>query len=173
MSLTLIKEDGSGKVDANTYATVADCDAYHAGHLYASDWTLASRENNAKALVMATRLIDALFQFNGARTWLAQALEWPRSECPDPSGADFVADNVVPQAVVDATCEMARELLKADRTAGLDEQELGSFSLDGAMKLVFDRQKRATVLTTVVLAMLGRFGETRSRRSGSVRLVRA
>ena len=33
MSLTITKEDGSGKADANSYASVADCDAYHEGHL--------------------------------------------------------------------------------------------------------------------------------------------
>ena len=31
MPLTLIKEDGTGKADANAYANVADGDAYHAG----------------------------------------------------------------------------------------------------------------------------------------------
>ena len=31
-ALTLIKEDGTGKADANAYADVADGDAYHAGH---------------------------------------------------------------------------------------------------------------------------------------------
>ena len=42
MALTLIKEDGSGMADANCYADVADGDAYHEGHLYASAWTDAA-----------------------------------------------------------------------------------------------------------------------------------
>ena len=33
--LTLIKETGEGLDDANSYADLADGDAYHAGHLYA------------------------------------------------------------------------------------------------------------------------------------------
>lgn len=33
MALTLVKEDGSGKVDANSYADLADANAYHDGHL--------------------------------------------------------------------------------------------------------------------------------------------
>ena len=36
MALTLVKEDGTGKADANSYADVADGDSYHDGHLYAS-----------------------------------------------------------------------------------------------------------------------------------------
>lgn len=56
MALTLIKEDGTGKPDANTYADAADADAYFAGHLYASAWTVATNDQKATALAMATRL---------------------------------------------------------------------------------------------------------------------
>ena len=84
MALTLVKEDGTGKADANSYADVAEGDAYFEGHLYASAWTGASGASKAAALVMATRLIDAEFQFNGTRTSEGQALQWPREECRDP-----------------------------------------------------------------------------------------
>ena len=36
MPLVLVKEDGSGLTAANSYASVADGDAYHLGHLYAT-----------------------------------------------------------------------------------------------------------------------------------------
>jgi hypothetical protein len=68
MALTLVKEDGTGKPDANSYADVADGDSYHDGHLYASAWTGATADKKAAGLVMATRLIDSQFQFNGSRT---------------------------------------------------------------------------------------------------------
>src|ERR1019366_2479981 len=129
MALTLIKEDGTGKTDANSYADLADGNAYHDGHLYASAWTAASDAQKAVALVMASRLIDAEFQFNGLRSVASQALQWPRVNCPDPDKAPipiltslllydpFVPFSIVPLAVVQATCEQARELLVADRTA--------------------------------------------------------
>lgn len=63
MALTLIKEDGTGKVDANAYANATDGDASHDGHLYATAWVTATAEQKDAALVMATRLIDAEFQF--------------------------------------------------------------------------------------------------------------
>jgi len=84
MTLTLIKEDGTGLADANSYASVADGDAYHAGHLYATAWTAATDVQKAVALVMASRLIDAEWQFNGnahecrARAAMA-AREMPRA----------------------------------------------------------------------------------------------
>ena len=65
--MVLVKEDGSGKTDANTYALVADADAFHEGHLYATAWTGASIANKEKALVLATRLIDASYDFNGVQ----------------------------------------------------------------------------------------------------------
>ena len=78
MPLTLIKEDGTGRADANSYANVTDGDAFHAGHLYATAWTGATADNKAAALVMAARVIDAEFQFNGVKASAAQALQWPR-----------------------------------------------------------------------------------------------
>ena len=38
MPLTLIKEDGTGRSDANTYASEADADNFFAGHLYSDYW---------------------------------------------------------------------------------------------------------------------------------------
>ena len=117
MPLTLIKETGAGLVDANSYADVADGDAYHAGHLYALAWTAASADQKAVALVMATRLIDAEYQFGGTRSVVTQSLQWPREDCPDPDAGDMVAETMVPKAVVEAACELARELIITDRTA--------------------------------------------------------
>jgi hypothetical protein len=77
----------------------------------------------AAALVMATRLIDSQFQFNGSRTSASQALQWPRAECRDPDMglvtlsallpilSNCVPYDTVPKGGVRATCEMARELL--------------------------------------------------------------
>ena len=176
MALTLIKEDGTGKVDANAYANAADGDAYHDGHLYATAWTAATLANKEKALVMATRLIDAEYQFNGVKAAVAQALQWPREECFDPDAdgwnGNIVASNVVPRAVLDATCEMARELLVADRTAagvgeGLKYQNVGTTQTG------YDKSDTRPVISQVAQAMLAKLGAVIKSRSGAVRLVRS
>ena len=77
MALTLIKEDGTGRGDANSYANVAGGDAYFEGHLYATPWTTASADSKAAALVMATRLVDSQFQFGGFRAHSDQACSGP------------------------------------------------------------------------------------------------
>jgi len=171
MALVLIKENGSGRADANSYASVAEGDAYHKGHLYATAWTAATTENKEKALVFATRLVDAEFRFKGVKASNTQALQWPRAECRDPDGDDDLASDAVPTAVVQATCEMARELLIKDRTAahageGLKYQNVGSTQTG------YDKTDTPPVISRIAQALLGRFGVAVKGRSGAVRLVR-
>ena len=181
--MTLVKEDGTGKANANAYADVADGDAYHEGHLYATAWTGAAAGQKTAALVMASRLIDAEYQFNGTRSVDAQALQWPRVNCLDPDKAPvpvltsllqldpFVPASVVPKALVQATCEMARELLIADRTAAPAGEGLKYYNQSGT-QTGYDKTDRRPVISPVAQAMLDKFGSLISGRSGAVRLVR-
>ena len=183
MALTLIKEDGTGKVDANSYATVADANAYHDGHLYATAWTAATDDQKAVALVMATRLIDAEYQFNGTRTTAGQSLQWPRAMCPEPDNVhvpisvllpipyDYVQYDTVPKAVVQATCEMARELLIADRTVAPAGEGLNYYNAAG-IQTGYDKTDRRPVLSQLAQVMLAKYGSQISAKSGAVRLMR-
>ena len=183
MALTLIKEDGTGKVDANSYANVADGDAYFDGHLYASAWTAASTGNKEKALVFATRLIDSQFQFNGWKAKDEQALQWPRENCPDPDkgqsavillrlrGANFVDVDVVPKGVSDAACELARELLILDRTTAPPGEGL-SYTYTGTDGTGYSKRDARPIISHVAQAMLAKYGGLVSEGSGAVRLVR-
>ena len=173
MALTLIKEDGTGKPDANAYANAADGDAYHEGHLYASAWTAATTASKEAALVFATRLIDSQFQFGGAKGKSTQALQWPRDDCLDPDAAgDSVASEVVPKPVVAATCEMARELLIADRTASAAGEGL-KFQNVGSTQTGYDKKDTRPVISHVAQAMLAKYGTLLKSRSGVVQLVRS
>jgi len=178
MALTLLKEDGTGKIDANSYASVADGDTYHAGHLYATAWTGATADSKATALVMAARVIDAEFQFNGGKASAAQALQWPRSDCRDPdagaiSGGDgVVACNLVPKSVVDATCELARELLVQDRTAAPPGEGLLSDWTSTAGKK-YSKTDVRPILPRLVQSLLSKYGAGTRQGSGMVRLLRA
>ena len=178
MPLTLIKETGAGLVDANSYADVADGNAYHDGHLYATAWTGASDDQKAVALVMASRLIDAEFQFNGTRTNAVQAMAWPRYRCPDPDrdsrlllGGNWLPENQVPKNVLAASCEMARELLIADRTASPDGEGLKYRNQTGN-QTGYDKTDRRPIISAVAQAMLAKYGSQVKSKSGAVRLVR-
>jgi hypothetical protein len=197
VALTLIKEDGTGMPDANSYASAADGDAYHDGHLYATTWTAATLANKEKALVFATRLIDSQVQFNGWRTNDGQALQWPRFSCPDPDRAPFavsvlslrstnaVPSNVIPKPVADATCEMARELLVADRTAAppgegivslhtghTDAGTGGNAAASDNSTTIYSKGDTRPIISHVAQAMLSKFGALVNSKSGAVPLVR-
>lgn len=203
MGLTLIKETGAGLPDANSYADVADGNAYHEGHLYASAWSAALDPQKAAALVMATRLIDGEYQFSGFKALSGQALQWPRLECREPDGdtAAFGASNaarvqtkalilggngqikivsavqmvpgdLVPKAVVEATCELARELIVQDRTAAPPGEGL-KYQNDGGTQTGYDKADKRPIMPAVVQALLARYGSLIKSKSGSVRLVRA
>ncbi|MDR3458091.1 MAG: hypothetical protein P4N60_11635 [Verrucomicrobiae bacterium] len=171
MALTLIKEDGTGKPDANSYADVADGDAYHDGHLYASAWTAATTDKKSAALVMASRLIDAEFQFNGLRSVAAQALQWPRLNCPDPDSGEAVSNTNVPKALVKAACELGRELILSDRTASPAGEGL-KYQNVGGNQTGYDKTDTRPVIPAIVQALLAKFGSQIKTKSGSVNLVR-
>ena len=184
MPLTLIEETGDGLVDANSYAAVADGSAYHDGHLYAAAWTGADAATQAAALVMATRLIDTLFHFKGFRRLSTQALQWPRRWVRDPDndagavfpglpGGPYFDETKVPKAVVDATCELARELIEQDRTDDPEDEGLKSIAVEGAVSLEFNASTRRPVAPAIVQAMLSKVGDYVGGRSGMARLERA
>lgn len=74
-----------GDKDANSYASVEEADAYFAVRLNADLWTNSPVDTKAKALILATSLIDQL-EFSGRKVSVSsedlpdyQALQWPRS----------------------------------------------------------------------------------------------
>src|SRR5512136_2112122 len=195
MALTLIKEDGTGRTDANSYATAAEADSYFEAHLYASAWTAATAATKAAALVMATRLVDSQYQFNGYRAHDTQALQWPRERCPDPDRnlvtgttlspvlTNFVPSTQVPSGVAFAVCEMARELLIADRTAappgeGISSTQTSISTHDSAggsssqSSTTYSKEDMRPIISRVAQAMLAKYGALIHGGSGSVRLVR-
>jgi hypothetical protein len=80
-----------------------------------------------------------------------------------------VASNVVPKPVANAVCEMARELILADRTGAPMGEGLTSTRLADS-SIVFDKADRRPVLTALVQVMLGKYGAP--IMGGMARLVR-
>jgi hypothetical protein len=200
---TLTKETGAGLANANSYADLADGDAYHLGHLYGTAWKTADDDKQSAALVMASRLIDAEYQFGGWKAFAGQALQWPRLECREPDGAtaifkasDYyptvrplvvvsaevgqikiiqavltVPADVVPKAVVEATCELARELILADRTAA-PPGEGQKYYNNAGVQTGYDKRDTRPVIPKLVQAMLAKYGSLLNAKSGAVNLKR-
>ena len=132
---------------------------------------------------MATRLVDAEMQFNGTRMNAVQSLQWPRAKCPEPDSlhvplsvllpipSEYVPYNIVPKAVIQATCEMARELLIADRTGAPPGEGL-KYQNVGTSQTGYDKNDKPAVLSRVAQVMLAKYGTQMSALSGAVRLQR-
>lgn len=184
--MAIIVEDGTGKVDAASYVSVAEADAYFSAHLYGTGWTGATTQQKEAALVMATRGIDAGMEFKGSQIGLGQALEWPRvgvvipgermdgepvsivtgSENVRRGQALEIPPNVIPRRLKDAVCEFSRFLLAGDRDAAADTAAVKREKVD-VIEVEYSTGSRPDIIPESVLRMLRPFALVASDREAS------
>lgn len=102
-----------GSSFADSYASVADCDAYHSA-LGNSVWT-GTTQAKEEALRRATIWLDARYRarWTGLPTNNRdQSLDWPRLDVYDVDGYE-VNSLIIPREIVKATCEAALRELQA------------------------------------------------------------
>lgn len=117
--MALVIEDGSGRSDAETYVSLTDCDAYHAGRGN-SAWTGEDAVKEA-ALREATSFVEDSYRglWRGVRAKWKQALSWPRFGVVDQDGFN-IANDSIPTLLMDAVCEAALRAIQSDLTPDLD-----------------------------------------------------
>lgn len=173
--MTLIVEDGTGKQDAESYASVAFADAYHLARANSS-W--AELDNTAKEanLRKATDYIEAVYagEWQGMRRTGVQALEWPRSGVPDLADG-LIAIDVIPRRLLQASCELA---LKASTTVLLkDEGQRAVEKTVGPLTIKYADDAPAATRFQMVENLLGPYLASNAAApgstSGQIRLVRA
>lgn len=167
MAVTIIATPGAS--DANSFLLQAEADAYFAARLpLTPPWEEA--EDPTAALAMATRILSAFgmpFKYlvrpmNGApyyvvrRQWTGavatttQKLPWPRTGMYDANGNE-IASNVVPDALKDATAELAGQLLISDTTLDNAASAQGISSVRaGSVSVSFKDMVEAKVLPDAV-----------------------
>lgn len=105
MALTV--EDGTAKVDSDSYLSVADADTIANDILLdASEWTSLSTSEKELYLKRATLLVDLKNNWVSEIKDTDQALAWPRVSFKDKAGRT-IEDNIVPQLVKEATLFLA------------------------------------------------------------------
>ena len=107
MPITLTVEDGTRPTGANTYASLADANAYWADRGNAT-WEDATDDEKSSALIQATDYLNGMSWATG--TPVGDDMAWPRTGAVSPSGGLF-SMSMVPNAVVQATCYMAGEIV--------------------------------------------------------------
>ena len=158
-----------GAVDANSYLTVEEADAFHQYRLFNNEWSSANEENKEKALAWATRILDARvlfvgyrYDFNRAPAGVSntrQALEWPRFDAYDRDGL-YIPTNVIPVEVKNATAELGWLLLRRDRTASRSDAPTAGFKSIalGPIRLGIDPTDRRVDIPESVIVLLKGLG---------------
>ena len=109
MAATFVVEDGSSKTDSNSYLSVADADQYHENHSGSTTWSGETQANKEKALRLATQYLDIVYgdQWEGVRSDVDQALDWPRFDVTTHDEDDWWESDEMPQPLKDACAELA------------------------------------------------------------------
>ena len=181
----------AGDPNANSYATVEEADTYHDTlvNADAATWSNASADDKARALIMATRILDQQIEWLGYVSSNTQALQWPRTYMDTdkrmllwPPGAQpfdwwnayYVDPTTVPQRLKDATSEFARQLLAANRTADDELSQKGITRISaGTVEVSFTGYARPDVIPDAVFYMVRPWGRIRHRSESFVPLRRS
>lgn len=164
----------AGAVNANAYATLAQADAYHEAHAYGDTWRAAYVEQKQRALLTATRLLDQHLVWAGTAASTTQRLAWPRTGLLDANG-NTLSSTAIPDRIVEACAELARQLLEADRTADSEVEAKGLTSLSvGSISMTFKSAQLVKVLPDAVWYLVAAWGTVRTRAmEGPIALARA
>lgn len=168
LAMTLVAT--AGAIDANSYCTRSQGDAYHQTHLYNTSWLEADDYKKEMALIWATRLLDELVEWQGWKATQEQALRWPRSGVLDRDSYYTLVLGSLPAFLTRATAELARHLLEGDRT---QERSFGLQSVRAdAVDVVFDKHDVKPILPPSVQSMIAQYGLVMVTNSGMAKLVR-
>jgi hypothetical protein len=197
----IVVETGTGNPLSNAYTDPAGAVAvaYFGGHLYSTVWDDADAPTRAKAMMMATRVIDGNFAFSGNQATPQQGLAWPRvgvvlagmgsyygatvtsggQIMGGGTGGYLVPSNEIPVKVQQAACEQALALLSRDRTdssgtvAQVTTLELGDKALVLGFGAGDPNAAPVTPLSDACVALLALYGRRTDAAGGMRRVFRA
>ena len=148
----IIVEDGTGKPDAESYASVEYADEYHAKRNNTA-WALLTTAVKEASLIKATDYMMQQYRLRwaGSRTTAEQALDFPRAFVPRDDGQYasyenlninngnfYYANDVVLKEVQNACVELALRASVAELSADLEPVgNVKSESVDGAVSVAY------------------------------------
>lgn len=153
--MTIIVTPGGS--DSNSYATLAEANAYHETRLHNAAWTDASDATKEAALLWATRELDSNMCWNGIRATEEQALDWPQYGQSDKDGY-YIDSDIVPDQVKNAQSELAFLLIEEDRTVADDPCCGAQEAKAGTLSIKFDKTDRKGTISDSTLALIQEFG---------------
>ncbi|MCA1806776.1 MAG: hypothetical protein LC687_02770 [Actinobacteria bacterium] len=120
----------SGGTDSNAFCDVATADLYHLNRLFNQGWSEASTKDKESSIISATRLLNDLDWSGNLDLYSDQSLRFPRENLYDKDGRELTG---IPTFLVNATCELALELLRSEdvsQTVGTKRIKAGSVEME-------------------------------------------
>jgi hypothetical protein len=100
------QETGTGSSTSNSYASVAQFEAYWTDR--GTDYTATAQATKEAWLILATEYIDNYYKFEGSIVTETQALEWPRSGATGKGGYS-IDNDTIPTDLINATVWLASQ----------------------------------------------------------------
>lgn len=170
MAFTFIIEDGTCREDATSYASVDEADDYLIINKYAYEkWVALNSTQKEHLLAWASRYLDQHTRWVGKRKNPRSGLRWPRSSAVDKDG-NLIADTVIPLALKEATIEMAKSLLDADRSADIDQNGIKRIRID-VIEVFFDDNYHLPTVPAHINQILSGLGKIQGK-SGFGKILR-
>lgn len=171
MTFAIVVEDGTGLPNANSYVSASDADDILVTNIHNTDWFALDQPTKEKLLAWATRLLNSKAVWFGKKTYPTSALPWPR-DCitTRDSYPDKIPNNSIPHQLKEATAEMARFLVEADRTTEQDRDGFERLWVD-VIKIQFDPKYRLPQLPPIIWQILSELGYF-SSATGAARIIR-
>jgi hypothetical protein len=165
-----------GAANANTYALVADVDAFILNKYVptgvAAKWTALSTPQKEAALQRATQLLDRHVRWGGCVESDVQALSWPRAWALDRYGRE-IASTVIPAFLVEFQIETTLWLIdQAGVIPQIGNSEFDSIRV-GSLEIDFHEEGgvRRSLLPEEVVAALRPMGSYVADTAGGMKMV--
>ena len=173
MPLVFKAEDGSGDPDATSYCTVEFADDYVALNTFQSSaWAALDEGVKENLLMRASKMLDVRFLWAGQKVEEESGLRWPRAGTYDRDGF-AIGDDVIPQALQEATAEFATYLMNDDWTAPREADQFKEVQVD-AIDIKYNTDYRRAYIPDTIVQMLDGLGSANTgKRPRFVKIVRS
>lgn len=158
-----------GSSTANSYATVAEADAYFESAYGRTLWLSIDEEDKGRLLISASRYLDQFIDWAGYRYGPTQSMAWPRTyvEIHD----HHFPNNEIPNTVKVATFELAYHMFESGTPLSFDGQAVDRVKV-GPIDVEFSKGAIDEGLPKFIEDLVGAFGTPIRRSDNRVRVVR-
>lgn len=172
MALAFVVETGDADPDATSYVSVEFADDYIGVNIHASaDWLALDTGDRENLLMRSSKYLDRMVRWEGERVDEDSGLRWPRSGVYDIDNF-LIPDDVIPEALQEATAELAAYLMSSDWTQLESGRGLKEIQVD-VIELKFETDFTRGSIPAHVMAILEGLGDINTgRRPAFKKIVR-